>query len=191
MEYTRMLKNALNESKLLELNPRIFIEEKLSSMEKLKINNLCENDLLNHLVYNYSNYDWSIICWNIALESFKLLQHFGIKSEIVIGEVNINGTDEYDTNLESLKNELLKGASQDTIPIHLWVQVADNYIIDATMSAKLKKYYIKDYPFPSIVHGSANELYNKLRLQYKPMLVGAKFIEKTCNYKMSYNEKLY
>lgn len=116
---------------------------------------------------------------------------FWNKAEIVIGEVNINGTDEYDTNIDTLKKNYLNGYSNDTIPIHLWIQVASNYIIDASMSAKVKKYYIKNYPFPSIVQGSANELFKKLRLQYKPMLASAKFIEKTCGYKILYNEKNY
>lgn len=84
MKYIRALREAISESKKLDLEPRTYLDTSLSLFDQYIVKNICDNYLLHHLIVNYSSHDWSIMCWNIALETFKCLQHFGIKRKLLL-----------------------------------------------------------------------------------------------------------
>ncbi|WP_233962531.1 hypothetical protein [Shewanella indica] len=186
--YINESKSAFDESIKLGLSPRIeFNELPHDFIDQAK--GFCDTQLLPFLAAKHPNDYWGEQCLNLVAQTFAILQYQNIDCEIVMGEVIINGTPEFDTTLSGLKEEFDRGISDQPFCIHVWVQIGENFIIDPSICARLKKYYIPSFPVPSIVKGKSDELLEELRLDYKPMLVGAKYLTKTCGIPLSYSEQ--
>ncbi|WP_225548046.1 hypothetical protein [Chromobacterium violaceum] len=108
----------------------------------------------------------------------------GLPAEIIIGEVSINGTLEYDTTLEGLKSEYfsqtpLKGNQN----LHAWVSIGGDVIIDAALSDRLARYYMVPRDrLPDVMVGQASMfLHSGLNFSacYQPIIYGSDFLEKT------------
>ena len=65
----------------------------------------------------------------------------GFDADIVIGEVDVMGNFEYEATLENIRKDYLNPDLNNPQPIHAWVTVGDDVIIDAGLSARLVKYY--------------------------------------------------
>ena len=117
-----------------------------------------------------------------------MLQHIGVDCELVFGEVSIAGTGEFDTTLPGLLGELDQ-PNEGGFAIHVWVQVGKDFIIDPTVAARINKYYSNNYPPHSVTAGTSKKLLKELKLDYQPMLMGAKYLTKTCGTPLNYNPK--
>jgi len=78
------------------------------------------------------------ICQSVGLFILEQLEEAGIAADLVIGEVNINGTLEYDTTLEGLKREWSQGgAGAGDQALHVWVSLGDDIVIDGGIGSRL------------------------------------------------------
>lgn len=99
----------------------------------------------------------------------------------MIGNVIINGTDEFETTVELVRSEV-SGDRPASGPqsIHAWISVGDDTIIDAALAPRLAKYYGAPAQYNDrILIGRADELSKKERLRYQPMVIGSEFFAKT------------
>ena len=187
MKYSELIKIAEKESIKLGLEPRLELSSP-STGEKIKLfDNFCDSALIHMLIERFDHGYWGQQCLNVCAQAFASLQHYTAPCELVFGEVNINGTNEFDTTLEGLKSELALGEQNTGMQIHVWLNIGKDYIIDPTISSRINKYYDSSFPMNKIIRGKANSLEKKMKLKYKPMLVGAKYLELTCAIPLTYN----
>ncbi len=185
MNYIDRLKIAEKESLSLGLEPRLDLKSP-STGESIKVHSdFCSKALIHMLVERFGAGDWGQQCLNVAAKTFALLQHYQVPCELVYGEVKINGTNEFDTKIEGLKAELENGLSTGGFAVHVWINIGKDYIIDPTISSRIHKYYDKNCSQNMIINGKSNTL-KKQRLEYIPMLVGAKFLDVTCGIPLQY-----
>ncbi|GHZ65947.1 hypothetical protein VCSRO126_3391 [Vibrio cholerae] len=183
--YEELGRSAYLYSKQLGLEPRVNFEKVIESGFIGALENLCDNQILNFLLKQFGSGYWGTQCLNIAPQVFALLHHLNIDCELVYGEVEINGTDEFDTTLSGLENEL-KEPGEAGFAIHVWIQIGKNLIIDPTIAARLNKYYDPNFPPHQTIIGLSEKLSTD-KLIYKPMLMGAKYMLKTCGVPLQYN----
>jgi hypothetical protein len=180
-------KNSINLGLLPHLDLRTpSTAEKIWLMEKI-----CSGNLQDMLVQRYAPGYWGQQCLNVTSQSFAILQSLDIPCELVFGEVNINGTNEFDTTLEGLMSEYEKGYSGTAFAVHVWLNIGKDYIVDPTISSRIHKYYDKNFPQNKVINGTANKLDKKMKLKYIPMLAGVKYLEKTCGIPLEYVTALY
>lgn len=124
---------------------------------------------------------WGNSCQTLSTNIFAFLNVEGIPAEIVIGEVNINGTNEFDTTVDLIRNEVL-GTKPLEGPqsVHAWISLGDDTIVDAALPPRLAKYYgMPDHFNDMIFIGRAEELLARYRVRYEPIVVGSEFFAKT------------
>lgn len=185
--FVQAMNMAFAESNKLGLTPSIDLNVALNKSDETVLTRWCLAELLPFLADKHPHDYWGEQCINLTAQTFALLQALDVECEIVMGEVNINGTDEFDTTLSGLKDEFAKGISNDPLAIHVWIQLGNNFVIDPSICARLRKYYMPTFPVPHIVTGFVSDLFNMLKLEYKPMLVGAKYITETCGIPLEYS----
>lgn len=123
---------------------------------------------------------WGNKCQMLSCFLYARLKSIGFDADLIVGEVNINGTLEFDTTLDIIRNEWNSSTHEGDQTVHVWVSVGDDIIIDAGIPDRMIKYY--KYPeeyMPSIMIGRANDLYREFMVKHHPMLVGRDFIHKT------------
>ena len=185
MNYIERLREAEKESNLLGLEPRLEIDYITTADDDEALNELCSIDLIQWLIDAFGLGDWADKCLTVTPHLFRLLQKLGIPCELVYGEVKINGTYEFDTTLDGLKDELDKGYSETGMAIHVWINFGANYIIDPTISGRIHKHYDEKCPQNIIFNGKSEALFNK-KLKYIPMLAGIQYIKTTCRMPLEY-----
>ena len=85
---------------------------------------------------------WGNSCQTLATHFFGFLNSRGIPADIVIGNVIINGTDEFETTLEYLQKEVsVSEPLTEHQTVHAWVSLGDDTIIDAALPPRLVKHY--------------------------------------------------
>ncbi len=189
MKYSELIKIAEKESISLGLAPRLELASP-STGEKIKIfDNFCDTALIQILIERFDYGYWGQQCLNVCAQAFATLQYYTAPCELVFGEVNINGTNEFDVTLEGLKSELALGEQQTGLQIHVWLNIGKDYIIDPTISSRINKYYDPNFPINKIIRGKANSLEKKMKLKYTPILVGAKYLDITCGIPLTYNSQ--
>jgi len=186
MSYKEELSKAEKKSLELNLSPRLSNNFPITDDFKSSLDGFCNEHLLGHLMGMFGQGYWGTQCLNIAPQLFVMLQHHNIPCELVYGEVNINGTDEFDTTLEGLIHELKSSSFDSPFAVHVWISVGDDIIIDPTVSSRIHRYYSNDVPQNYIICGSSDSLKKEWMLDYKPMLVGAKYINVTCGIPLEY-----
>ncbi len=124
---------------------------------------------------------WGNSCQTLSTNIFAQLNNAGIPADIVLGNVIINGTDEFETTLERLQAEV-----RATVPhygaqrVHAWVSLGGDTIVDAALPPRLVKHYNAPEHFnDTIFIGRAAEMLARFKLQYQPILVGTEFFAKT------------
>jgi|GEM_PF-2004464 len=128
---------------------------------------------------------WGNKCLGLSTDLFVFLNHLGYKADIVIGEVFVNGTYEYDTKLPLLVHEFQSSNKQGDMPLHCWVTLGDDVVIDAALPHRLIEHYVplgmpQDQIEPIFV-SRVWEMTQALRTVHIPMLVGSDFIARTTN----------
>lgn len=179
--YREQLSNAILDSKKLGFTRDPLISEKTSIPDHSL---LLARDLvielsafLDGILPEY----WGNSCQTLSTNIFAHLNSNGITANIILGNVIINGTDEFDTTLASLQEEVratepLTGHQA----VHAWVSLGDDTIIDAALAPRLVKHYKAPPRFNDmILVGRASEMSSKYLLRYQPILVGTEFFAKT------------
>jgi hypothetical protein len=185
-QYESLSLAAFENSVTLGLEPRLNFRKAITGELKKNLKNLCQYELISLLLQQFGNGYWGQQCLNIAPHTFMILQHLGIDCELVYGEVSINGTDEFDTTYDGLVKEL-ESAENGGFAIHVWIQVGKDLLIDPTVAARINKYYSPQFSPHYIVLGKSKKLLKDLKLEYKPMLAGAKYVTRTCGIPLEYN----
>ncbi|WP_426189628.1 hypothetical protein [Massilia sp. DWR3-1-1] len=124
---------------------------------------------------------WGNSCQTLSTNIFAYLNSRGIAADIVLGNVIINGTDEFDTTLDTLQREF--SATEPLAghqAVHAWVSLGDDTIIDAALPPRLVKHYKAPPHFDDMIFiGRASEFSSRYLLRYQPILVGTEFFAKT------------
>ncbi|MGF1767343.1 hypothetical protein L4D06_08145 [Enterovibrio makurazakiensis] len=190
MTYRDAIKLVEKRSLELGLDPQLGLKIPIDDEKITLLQQVCCNHLIQTLLHRYQPGDWGQQCLNIAAQTFAIFQHWEIPCELVFGEVNINGTDEYGTTLEGLLAEYKHGYTENAFAIHVWVNIGKDYIIDPTISSRINKYYDPNCPQNLVINGTAKTLDRTMRLKYKPILAGVKYLERTCDIPLEYKISL-
>lgn len=179
--YRKQLSNAILESRRLGFTRPPLISEKISIPDDtLRITTGLMNDLSVRLDAVLPSY-WGNSCQTLSTNIFAHLNLQGIAADIILGNVIINGTDEFETTLESLQEEVR--ATKPLIgsqAVHAWVSLGDDTIIDAALPPRLFKHYEAPPKFNDMIFiGRASEMSSRYKVRYQPILVGTEFFAKT------------
>lgn len=180
-DYRAQLHTAVQESQKLgfKREPRVLIDGDISD-------SLLEDAMR---VINQSSAHWDMLlpgywgnsCQALSTQIFAELNSIGLPAEIIIGNVHVNGTDEFDSTLQKLQADYLaelpmEGAQE----LHAWVSLGGDTIVDAALPPRLVKYYAAPEQFnDTIFIHRAGALYSQFRIRYEPLLVGTEFFAKT------------
>lgn len=111
---------------------------------------------------------------------FGFLNAEGIHAEIIIGEVRVHGTLEFDANLDQLLEDFKLPDMSKGQMLHAWVSIGGDTIIDAGLSHRMVKYYgLPDRLAAPILIGRASDLSKKYYVRHQPIIVGAEYLART------------
>lgn len=179
--YREQLSNAITESKKLGFIRASLISEQTAIPDKTLSST---RDLVAKLSGFFDRIlpgYWGNSCQTLSSNIFAHLNSQDIAANIILGNVIINGTDEFETTLESLQEEVratesLKGHQA----VHAWVSLGDDTIVDAALPPRLVKHYNAPSYFNDVIFiGRASEMSSTYKLRYQPILVGTEFFAKT------------
>ncbi|WP_111858708.1 hypothetical protein [Acinetobacter sp. CFCC 10889] len=178
--YRQQLSNALISSKKLNYLNQIIIKPypKISNKKLENLQNIIYQKILPILWQSVGDKYKGTSCIDLSINLFIWLQALGYESDIVYGEVEINGVNEFDVSIEELFYEYNNRVAEGIQNIHAWVTIGDDIIIDMALPDRILKFYgVLD--LPPIFINRAGEMSRQFRSKYKPMLVGTDFIAKT------------
>lgn len=124
---------------------------------------------------------WGNSCQTLSTNIFARLNHHGIPANIALGNVLVNGTDEFDATLAGLQQEVRSAAplSGDQ-NVHAWICLGDDTVIDAALPPRLVKLYKAPQQLNDMIFiGRAEEMDARFGVRYVPLLVGTEFFAKT------------
>lgn len=179
--YRRLLAKAFTESKNLGFirDPLISQTEAVPADRLAAASVLADNlsGYLNTILPGY----WGSSCQTLSTNFFAHFNSQGIQAEIVLGNVIINGTDEFETSLDSLRREVFSTqplTGQQVV--HAWVSLGDDSIVDAALPPRLARHYKAPQHFEDMIFiGRASYLSSNFKVRYEPILVGSEFFAKT------------
>lgn len=179
--YREQLANAILESKKLGFTRASLISEKTQIPDNiLRTTSELTRELSAVLDIKLPSY-WGNSCQTLSTHFFGYLNSRGIPADIVIGNVIINGNDEFETTLEYLQKEV--SASEPLTEhqaVHSWVSLGDDTIIDAALPPRLVKHYNAPPQFNDMIFiGRASEMSVRYKLRYVPIIVGTEFFAMT------------
>lgn len=153
----------------------------VSDDELKKLREFFSKPVFHILNVKYSLFPyWGAMCLPLSSTIFAILKAKGFNADIVYGEVEINGTDEFDSNVEEMKLEYIQKKKHGVQNLHAWVSIGDDIIIDAALPDRISKYYeVPDGYIPDLFIYRAWEMDEHFKSKYKPMLVGSDFIAGT------------
>lgn len=180
-EYRKRLMSGILEAKKLSFNPAPAVKPftKISNHTLRQVDQICNQELLTPLTERYGPY-WGAFCINLSIDIYAFLQALGYNVDFVIGDVHVNGTFEYDTELSYIRNEYNSENKTGIQYIHTWLTLGDDTIIDAALPDRVEKNY--KYPREDlgqniIVRRSCD--LRELKIKHIPIVVGADFFAKT------------
>lgn len=124
---------------------------------------------------------WGNSCQTLSTNMFAQLNSRGIAADIVLGNVIVNGTDEFETTLDSLREEFnAKEHLDSSQQVHAWVTLGDDTIVDAALPPRLARHYNAPPNFNDMIFiDRASNLSSRFRVRYQPILIGTEFFAKT------------
>lgn len=180
-DYRNLFATALLESAKLGFtrDPMVSEKDPISDDVLSQVTSLL-NSFSEHLDSICPGY-WGNLCQTLSSQIFAYLNARGIPANIVIGNVFIQKNDEFDTTLDSLKNEYLSTVRLNGHQaLHAWVSIGDDIIIDAALPPRLVKYYKAPEQVEDMIFiGRASFFAKGYYVQYHPLLVGTEFFAKT------------
>jgi len=191
MNYKEKLKKVETLSLDLGLNPNLDLKLPITGDKIQLFKDFCSKALIKMLIERFGKGDWGQQSIEVIAQTFDILQKHKVPSELVYGEVKVNGVNEFGTTTEALKKELTNGLSESTFPMHIWINIGKDYIIDPTLSSRLHKRHDSNCSQNMIFTGKSNTL-KKQKLEYIPMLAGAKYLDITKGIPLTYqaNEQM-
>lgn len=188
MNYKDRLKTAEKISHELGLNPKFDFKDPITG-EKIKLfKDFCSKALIKMLIERFGKGNWNKQFLNIAPQVFAILQKHQVPCELVYGQVKIRGNEQFNISVDTLKEKLNGEEDKSGLAMHVWINVGKDYIIDPTISSRIHKYYDRKCPQNTIFNGKPNTL-KKQKIEYIPMLAGAKYLDITCNIPLVYQAK--
>lgn len=181
-KYLELMDVAIGESLALEFTnaPRVSTEENISDESLKSLESQIFDDLYPRLYRLVPGY-WGGSCQTLSTHVFAYLTAIGFTCDIVMGEVEINGTLEFGTTLSNLQNEYrspieLHGDQH----IHTWVSLGGDVIVDAGLPDRIiKNYQFPEKYMPPIMVGRASGLSNKFQARHQPLIIGTDFLAQT------------
>lgn len=124
---------------------------------------------------------WGNSCQTLSTNIFAMLNTHGIDANIVLGNVIINTTDEFDVTLESLQAEVNSTVELGEVQqVHAWISLGGDTIVDAALPPRLARHYKAPQHFNDMMFvGRAGEFNVSYNIQYQPLLVGTEFFART------------
>ncbi len=179
--YRGMLSKAISESaKLGFTRPSIITSEAQIADSVLRATSELLGELSGFLSRIVPGY-WGNSCQTLSTNIFAHLNNQGIAANIVLGNVLVGATDEFETTLESLHEEVratehLKGEQK----VHAWISLGGDTIVDAALPPRLVRHYKAPEHFNDMMFiGRAAEMVARYNIKYQPILVGTEFFAKT------------
>lgn len=157
------------------ISPRRAIEDaRLKSLEEYLL-----NDFYAHLYQRLPAY-WGDKCQTLSGLLYARLVTMGFDADIVVGEVEVNGTLEFDATLENIRHEYGSTKQEGNQSLHAWVTIGDDTVIDAGLPDRMINYYrFPEKYMPPIIVGRAGFIAKRFFAKHEPLLVGTDFIAKT------------
>ncbi|WP_152034622.1 hypothetical protein [Paracidovorax avenae] len=124
---------------------------------------------------------WGNSCQTLSTNIFAHLNNQGIPANIVLGNVWVGTTDEFETTLESLRQEVLATEQlQGEQKVHAWISLGGDTIVDAALPPRLVTHYKAPEQFNDMMFiGRAAEMVDRYNIKYQPILVGTEFFART------------
>ncbi|MHA3078799.1 hypothetical protein [Acinetobacter sp. ANC 5502] len=188
LNYKEMVGNAISNAIELELenvNWKKFEHKYQDEKSAKEIFDLVNGELFDYIESNFQHLQyWGNSCLDLAVATFCFLKFKGYDAEIIYGNVNINGSqqDEFDVTKEYLFHEYKNKVNEGEQDIHAWVGLGGNIIIDFSLMDRLIKLYKYPSNLGSVICGPAEFYEEKLKLIYKPILIGTDFFKVTNSY---------
>lgn len=179
--YVKKLAEAIDQSSKLGLTrPPIITAEAQIQDDVLRATSKLLGHLSATLDLAVPGY-WGNSCQTLSTNIFAMLNTHGIDANIVLGNVIINTTDEFEVTLESLQAELLSTESLEGAQnVHAWISLGGDTIVDAALPPRLVKHYEAPQRFDDMIFvGRAAEFNARYNIQYQPILVGTEFFART------------
>lgn len=187
-KYKEMIDAAIFNAKelgLKNLNWNKFEYNYQDEQSAKEIYTVVNGELFDFIEMNFQRFPyWGNLCLDLAVATFCFMKFKGYDVEIIYGNVNVNGSldDEFDVTKEYLFDEYKNKINEGEQDIHAWVGLGGNIIIDFALMARL----VKNYKYPSnlgaVICGPAAYYEEKLKLIYKPILIGTDFFKVTNKY---------
>lgn len=179
--YVKMLVEAIDQSKKLGFTrPTIITAEAQIQDDVLRETSKLLGHLSATLDMAVPGY-WGNSCQTLSTNIFAMLNTHGIDANIVLGNVIINTTDEFEVTLESLQAEVNSTVELGEVQnVHAWICLGGDTIVDAALPPRLVKHYKAPQHFDDMMFiGRAGEFDVKYNIQYQPILVGTEFFART------------
>ncbi|EGQ7878071.1 hypothetical protein HYO33_16300 [Vibrio parahaemolyticus] len=163
------LEFALAESVLLGLSPSIPDYRALTSQDMEVLFQIIDS------VQPKLNYDlMSGACLYVHSHLKEAFARHGYKSELVFGDVLVNGEPHMGCDLDMLKKQLSNGIATASQKVHCWLLLESGQFFDASLFRD-----ITNGIYAAELYGFGNSRLDEFRFEYEPMLLGADFIAKT------------
>lgn len=180
--YLDQLSESFERSRLLcfGTNPRVSADECMADSALVELQEVIYDEVYP-LLKNQFNFYWGNSCQLLSAHAFAVLVAKGYKAEIIIGEVDVNGTLEFDTTIESLVGEMRAvEKSRRGQEIHVWVSLGADIIVDCGLPDRmLKNYKFPEHLMPPIMIERTSNLSRKFRARHMPIVIGDSFLAKT------------
>ncbi|WP_455886906.1 hypothetical protein [Pseudomonas rustica] len=161
-------------------SPRVETNDRMSDAALVELQGLIYEEVYPLLKGQFHFY-WGNGCQLLSAHAFAILVAKGYKAEIIIGEVDINGTLEFDTAIDSLVSQM-RAVEQSSRgqELHVWVSLGADIIVDCGLPDRMiKNYKFPERHMPPIMIDRASNLSRKFRARHMPMAIGDSFLSKT------------
>jgi hypothetical protein len=180
--YLDQLSKSFERSRVLGFgdSPRVDTNSRMSDSALAELQGLIYEELYPLLKGKFHFY-WGNSCQLLSAHAFAILVAKGYKAEIIIGEIDINGTLEFDTAIDSLVAEMNAiEQSSGGQEVHVWVSLGADIIVDCGLPDRMiKNYKIPERYMPPIMIGRASNLSSTFRARHMPMVIGDSYLAKT------------
>jgi hypothetical protein len=169
-EHADKLKESYRNSKELNIPTKVLKFRKLTETDYNKIFAVVDSlSTATRFDFQYGS------CLKVHHHLSQLLSAHGYESEVVVGGVKVNDKPFIICDFEYLTKQWNAGFENGTLNVHCWLLLENHTFLDVTLYNDL----FEDGQCADIRGIDKNNVSGQ-RLEYFPMLVGKKFIEKTC-----------
>ena len=171
-QHVANLELAFHESNELGLSPSRLTYRKLTKYDMEKLFEIIDK------VQPQLNYDhMSGACLYVHSHLKKVFAENGYDSELVFGDVLIDGELHIGCNLDILKEQIEEGPSNKPQNVHCWLLLESGQFFDASIFRD-----ITNGIYAAELYGYGITRFDGITFEHKVMLMGSEFINKTNGY---------